>query len=142
MCVHVLGRIRGFSCCRADGERKRFKRNKQIKENDTEVEARRASAAFPPRRRCLGRRTTAGLFRRERGSRELLCPEMFQRRRNLDKGKAWRKVWPTQTLAELTINGAPTRPDLATSTTTGHFLMLTFMRFISRLPKLSERRGR
>lgn len=49
------------------------------------------------------------LFHREQRSRELLYPEMFQRRRDLegdDKGKVWRKVWQSagsQILSELTI---------------------------------------
>lgn len=87
------------------------------------------------------------------GAAKLLYPEIFQRRRNLerdDKKEAAEEslavgaIPPLQIPSELIIKerrGIRTWL-LETGTTTGHFLLLTFIRFISGLPKISERRGR
>lgn len=134
-----------------------IKRNQRRRYRGGKRRARQASAVFPPRRRCLGRRVTERMDIPPGAEKpELLYPEMFskvpeprkrRRREGVEESLSVRGIAPTQILSELTIKerrGIQTwlRAPLETGTTTGHFLLLTFIRFISGLPKRSERRGR
>lgn len=119
-------------------------------------QARQTSAVFPPQRRCMKRRITARMVIPPGTAKsELLYPGIFQKmqeprkrppKEGAEESLAVCEVTPIQILSERTIKehrGIRTwlRALLETGTR-GHFLLLTFIRFISGLPKISERRGR